>query len=104
MAASLTSAYQGVFGDRRVAIVDVAFDDSYPTGGEAVDLSEVGIGTVLFAIVEPTDGYTFEYDRSNDKVVAYWVDTTTDGAPQAEVANTTDLDGVVARAFVVGSI
>lgn len=78
----------------------IAFDSSYPTGGEdAGDISDYfrNLDSIL---IEAAGGYSFEYDATNDKIKAYWVDTTVDGAPQAEVANTTDLSGVTAAKFV----
>ena len=41
--------------------------------------------------IAPTAGYTFEMDYTNKKILVYWVDTTVDGAAQAQVADTTDL-------------
>ena len=45
-------------------------------------------------MIAPNSGYVFEYDATNEKIKAFWVDTTTDGAPMAEVADETDLSGV----------
>lgn len=77
----------------------VDFDSSYPTGGEAFNAeSESGFSDIVQVWVAPTDGFTFEYVDSataaDRKIKAFWVDTTTDGAAQAEVANATDLQTV----------
>lgn len=80
----------------------VTLDSSYATGGEAVSANSLGLGTVIHASVGCNAGYVGEYDISNAKLKAYWVDTTTDGAPMAEVATTTDLGSVVFRVRAVG--
>ena len=84
----------------------VAFDSSYPTGGEAFNAeSETGFSDVFAVQVLPKAGYTFEYVDSataaNRKIKAYWVDTSVDGAAQAEVADTTDLSAVTGVRVIV---
>lgn len=81
-------------GDMRAVIADVAFDSSYPTGGESLTAAMLGLSAIEFVIAEPAAGYTFEYDHANSKLLARWVDTTVDGAPQAQVADTTNLSAV----------
>lgn len=69
----------------------IATDSSYAgSGGEAVDLNDE-FTTLLAVIIPPKAGYVFEYVVSTGKVIAYWVDTTTDGAVMAEVAATTNI-------------
>lgn len=98
-----------VWGIRRVHLVDVTFDSSYPTGGEVLGLSALGVkdatkATVFVTQVAPvTVGYAFAYDATNDKLVAFWVDTTVDGAALAQVADTTDLSAVEVRLLVIES-
>ena len=85
-------------------VIDVTFDSSYPTGGETLDFTTLGFDTVLAVIPagKTTGGYEFAYDYGNSKIIAYWVDTSVDGAAMAQVANTTDLSAVVARFVVIG--
>ena len=78
----------------------IAFGSSYPTGGEDITDITDKFKTCLHIICEAAGGYSFEYDKTNGKLKAYWVDTTTDGAPQAEVTNATDLSGVTAAKFI----
>lgn len=87
-----------------IRVIDVTFDSSYPTGGEALDFTTLGFDTVLAVIPagKTTGGYEFAYDYGNSKIIAYWVDTTVDGAAMAEVANATNLSTVVARFVVIG--
>ena len=103
MAVSVSTVHTNYEGARKVATVDITFDASYPTGGEALTPATLGFVTLTRVDIDPGDGYVFEYDYANEKVLAYWVDTSTDGAPLAQVGNTTDLSSVVARAAVTGT-
>lgn len=78
----------------RVVTGQIDLDNSYPTGGEAVTSIADKFSEVLGVFIAPKAGYVFEYDYINEKVIAYWVDTTVDGAAMAQVANTTDLSAV----------
>lgn len=83
--------------DMEVWFGTVAFDDAYPTGGEAFDAeSESGFSDIVFVLVQPTAGFVFQYVDSDTaasrKIKAYWVDTSTDGAALAEVEDTTDIN------------
>lgn len=92
-----------VFGDLQVRIVELAFDSSYPTGGESVTPAMLGLNTIDFLLVEPAGGYSFEYVHATSLLLARWVDTSTDGAPLAEVADTTSMSGVTGiRAIAFG--
>lgn len=79
----------------------IAFDDSYPTGGEALDLSNFFSRIISFIAFEPTAGYIFIYDRTNKKVKVYYADydAGADGA-LIEVADTTDLSALTEVYFL----
>jgi hypothetical protein len=47
-----------------------SFDTSYPTGGEAFDITGK-FKSLMGVIFEPKAGYSFEYDYTNKKVKAY---------------------------------
>jgi hypothetical protein len=64
------------------------FDSSYPTGGEAMDLSNE-FTELLYVNMTPMLGYFFEYDKTNKKILAY--ESGADGGANDEVGNTTDL-------------
>jgi hypothetical protein len=83
----------------------ITFDSSYPTGGEAVTLAQLGLTRLDWLSVETTDGYVPAWDGSTSapKVKLFWVDTTTDGAPLAEVTATTDASAVVVRFHATGA-
>jgi len=77
----------------------VAFDTSYPTGGE--DYS-AGLGNNVVTLeVAPSMLYIFTPDTTNRKVIAYWsnLDQTLDGV-LVEVDDTTDLSAVTAAPFL----
>ena len=63
-----------------------AFDDSYPTGGEAFDLSDI-LASVAGVLVSAQGGRTFEV--ADGSIIAY------EAATDVEVADEEDLDGVV---------
>ena len=66
----------------------LAFDSSYPTGGEAITPStEFGLSEVYGVIFDNQLGYAFAYDYASNKVLAY----TTAGA---QVANETNLSAL----------
>lgn len=86
-------------GASRITVTEVAFDSSYPTGGEPLTASDLGLTTVEFAIatvkVAGTGSVTAVfYDIANAKLLAY--------TAAAQVANTTDISAVTAQVFAVG--
>ena len=94
------------FLGRQHAHLRVTFDSSYPTGGEAIDFKQYAGFTpavVFFQQRAPITGaYNFVYDRTNKKILVFWVDTTVDGAAMAEVANTTNLSTVQVDVLLIG--
>lgn len=67
---NLKTNLQEVIGRLRTAVVSFDFDSSYPTGGEVLDLTDQFPNEVLAVLVEPKNGYLFEYDRANKKIKA----------------------------------
>lgn len=86
----------------KMVLTYLTFDNSYPTGGEALTAANLGLEEVLAVVFPCSAGYSFAYDKANAKVIAYWVDTTVDGAALAQVANTTDLSAVSVYALAFG--
>ncbi len=68
MAATVTVQDLFKLGNRKAALVDILFDNSYPTNGEVVSLPITNVKDVMF---EQKSGYMFEYDRANKKVKVY---------------------------------
>ena len=86
-----------VFGDAKVASGTITFDSSYPTGGESLTPALLGLTSIATFVGQPAidaNGCVIpSLKRSTSVLFAYWVDTSTDGAELAEVADTTDLSG-----------
>lgn len=81
----------------------ITMDSSYPTGGEAIDVS----GNERFKKLIPQSkaGYIFSWDAANQKLLAYYADydAVADGA-LIQVPNTTDLSAVTGIDFIaIGS-
>ena len=86
-------------GTEKLYIGRISLDNSYPTGGEAIDVS----GNERFdsMLLEPTSGgYILRWDAANQKVIALMGDNNnaSDG-PLIEVAATTDLSAVTNVVF-----
>lgn len=85
----------------KMQIGTVTFDSSYPTGGETLDLSGTFDNAVLFCVIAPQDGLTFEYVHATASAPATGVVkafTTAD----TEVTNGTDLYQVATEFFAIG--
>lgn len=99
---------------RYTSIVRVTFDSSYPTGGEPFDPKKYVGFTPAVVLVIPryssgatgAAGRVFEYDHTNKKIVAFQQkDPAAAGGADIqlpEVANTTDLSGVVVDVVIIG--
>jgi hypothetical protein len=86
-------------GAERYTVTDVLFDSSYPTGGEPLTASDLGLTTVAWAVSSIKTAGTGSvtdvfYDITNSKLKAY--------AAAAEIANTTDLSAVSAQVVAFG--
>lgn len=93
----------GVGGRRKLTITNIAMDDSYPTGGEAVAATVLGLTTVAGAVTQASGGYQAEYDVSNGKVILYYADYDASGdGPLIEVPNATDVSTVVVTIIAWG--
>ena len=88
-----------VTGNRLTVALKITFDSSYPTGGEALDLTAY-VSNIETVGIEVSGGYVFQYDRSNKKVLAY--EAGADGAALDEVASATNLSSTVTYVTVTG--
>jgi len=68
MALSINIKDRSVFGNKRVVIAEVNFDSSYPTGGEPLTPSDLGLQSIDFLNATSKAGYIFEYDYTNQKL------------------------------------
>jgi hypothetical protein len=73
MSLTTTLVTQDVFGNKRMNCLNLAFDSSYPTGGEALAAQTMGLLNIDYVQFEPSEGFTFSYDHTNNKVQAYQV-------------------------------
>ena len=91
MALSFAEAYKGVQGAVRVWEGVITFDSSYPTGGEAVAIGDLGFGVeILNVVLGQTNvaGQDAVWDSANSKIIMYVEDGTSGIA--AQVADTDD--------------
>ena len=100
LAGSVTD--RNIEGKWRRHAVDVTFDSSYPTGGEAYTAGLFGLSRIEhLEIASGGGGYVIQDDATNSKLLAY--EAGADGGALDEVANTTDLSSVTARVIAVGT-
>lgn len=132
MAVSLSNKEATVVGNKRFLRFDCTFDSSYPTGGESISASDLGMSVIDILIAAPNGGLVFEYDHTNSKLKAFFptggASSTSVAAPSvavpsgatavtstaaqpgltetsgiaAEVGATADLSSIVARCFAIG--
>lgn len=91
MPATVDSTKIGPFGIGGNLNLSLKYLDlgSYTTGGVAVTKTILGTGDIVDLVPLPDAGYVPEWTGTN--IVLGWVDTSTDGAPLAEVATGTDV-------------
>jgi hypothetical protein len=70
----------------------IAFDSSYPTGGEAATNISKYFKDIKRIIFDGQDGYTFEYSNSGDLILVHM--------GGFEVANATDLSSLDTVSFI----
>jgi len=63
--------YQNVMGNLRKTYVTVAFDSFYPVGGESLTPADFGLRVIDMILVEPKNGYQFEYDYTNSLIKVF---------------------------------
>ena len=90
MALTISVVERTVFGNKRIVIADVDFDSSYPTGGESLQASDVGLKAIDFLQATPKSGYIFEYDYTNEKLKAFYPTKSQDSNLAATVTVTSN--------------
>lgn len=97
MALAATAGEVNFSQKRREVLVNLAFDSSYPTGGESLTAAQVGLSVIEYMnVLGGGNGYHYQYDTTNSKVKVYSTAAT-------EVANTTDLSALTAvKAVFIG--
>lgn len=104
MALTNSVVFRTTFGNKKVVVVDVTFDSSYPTGGESLTAANLGLTKIQYVAPGVADtNYVTRYDYTNSKLLAYTSDYSTDvDGPLIEVANATSLATADVRLLVVG--
>jgi hypothetical protein len=98
------------FGHQRQVTVSVTFDNSYPTGGEAVTAGDFGLSVIEDVIVHGpaanaagTAGLPVHYNRSTGKLQLFRVDAANVGIVNLqEAANAFDASLFTVRLTVLG--
>jgi len=71
MALSISSIiHRSVFGNKRTVTFEVAFDSSYPTGGEPLTPTDLGMSGIDLILSSGSNGLWYEYDYTNKKLIA----------------------------------
>lgn len=72
MALTVTINKRERLGRMRYRTGTIAFDSSYPTGGEPLSAADLELGSVDLCNFSPGSGLLFEYDYTNSKVKAIY--------------------------------
>lgn len=96
MALGFTDRSRSIIRNKRMLTTSIAFDSSYPTGGEAFTAADLGLGTIDFISFSTDGNNSVVWDRANSKLKVFT-------AAGAEVANATNLSTLVVDALVIGS-
>lgn len=70
MSLTISNIEQSAIANKRLIFFDVAFDSSYPTGGEALAAATIGLQKINMLVATGKSGYLFEYDYDNAKLKA----------------------------------
>jgi len=70
-AVTVSEVIDEVWGGHKIQWFNVAFDSSYAAGGEAITKASRRFATLDKVIIIPKDGYIFEYDLTNEKLLAF---------------------------------
>ena len=71
MALTVAITERTVMGNKRVNRGTIAFDSSYPTGGEAFTAANMGLKTLDRIEFENQLGYMYQFDYTNNLVLVY---------------------------------
>lgn len=95
MALTVAKGIRHAVGSMRAVEITLDFDDSYPTGGEPLAASDLGLSEVRFFPTVLAGGYVLQYDYDNEKLQAFHVDMDAQAdSPLVEVTDSTDLEAL----------
>lgn len=90
------------FGNKKVALVTVTMDGSYPTGGEAITAANLGLKVIEFLLASSDNhGIVYSWDYSASKLMAFETGDTLDTHLQ-ELDNTGVLSSQEVKVFAFG--
>lgn len=72
MALTITIDRKERMGKRYYRSGTIAFDASYPTGGESLTPADLGLRVIDLLLAAPAGGLMFEYDHTNSKLKAIY--------------------------------
>lgn len=73
MPLTLTDVSTGFIGDLKYRVMDIAFDTSYPTGGESLTPADLGLDSIFYLRASAPAGYKLVYDYSAQTLMAFRV-------------------------------
>jgi hypothetical protein len=95
MALTFIKRHDWVSGDRRETVVDVTFDNSYPTGGEVVTPQNFGLTSLDYIDSnQAPGGKSVSWDQVNKKLLVF------SGATEA--TNASDQSALTIRLHATG--
>lgn len=72
MALTVAVTRRVVAGHQNIVTGTLAFDSSYPTGGESLTAANLGLRTIDLMLIQPSAvGFLYSYDYTNSKVQVY---------------------------------
>ena len=104
MGLTITISDKSVFGNKKVRTGTIAFDSSYPTGGEVYTAAQFALSKIKQLQVFPKSGYLFEDDATNKKLKVLGMNPTSTSSgviALEEVANTTNLSTLTGVPFFI---
>jgi hypothetical protein len=109
MAITVSVVRRNNFANQRRVIADITFDSSYVTAGEPLAPSDLGMTSIneavphgLFRTSSGTTAIDTSYDRTNNKLFAYWGNAGS-ASVIPEVSSTTDLSTFSGRYTFTGN-
>lgn len=107
MAVAVTIVKVGVFGDLKYTVADLAWDSSYPTGGEALTPEQLGLSVVVGSFDVGSAAAAAlkvdtRYDTTNEKIQAFGSAANAGIVEDAEISSTDDLSALTNRVLFLG--
>ena len=96
-------------GNLKAVLVDLTFDSSYPTGGEVLTPSLVGLTTIVhvssaYALHStPTTAVGVVWNPATGKLIALYSTANASNVPIAEAGSTDDLSAFTCRCMIYGT-